>query len=128
MWYTQGELGRARTGLTRALALAHAAGDMEMVAQAEHLSGHVEHAVGNLNAARDRFTRSVEGFRTLAIPWGTGNALTGMAAVALATGDAGEAERLLEEATSALRHAGPWFLSLGAVCSRHPGGAAREPR
>ena len=36
-----------------------------------------------------------------------------MAAVALATGDAGEAERLLDEAASVLRHAGPWFLSLG---------------
>ena len=64
------------------------------------------------NAARDRFTRSVEGFRALAIPWGTGNALSGMAAVALATGDAGQAERLLDEATSVLRHAGPWFLTL----------------
>ena len=77
MWYTQGELGRARTGLTRALALAHDAGDTEMVAQAEHLFGHVEHAVGNLNAARERFTRSVEGFRALAIPWGVGNSLNG---------------------------------------------------
>ena len=64
------------------------AGDMEVVAQAENLFGHVEHALGNLDAARDRFARSVEGFRALAIPWGTGNALTGMAAVALATGDA----------------------------------------
>ena len=54
----------------------------------------------------------LEGFRALAIPWGTGNALTGMAAVALATGDPAEAERLLDEATSVLRHAGPWFLSL----------------
>ena len=34
-----------------------------------------------------------------------------MAAVALATGDAGQAERLLDEATSVLRHAGPWFLT-----------------
>ena len=59
-----------------------------MVAQAENLFGHVEHAVGNSDAARDRFTRSVEGFRALAIPWGTGNALNGMARVALATGDA----------------------------------------
>ena len=128
MWYTQGELERARTALTRALALAHDAGDMEMVAQAEDLLGHVEHAVGNIDAARDRFTRSLEGFRALAIPWGTGNALSGMAAVALATGDAAQAERLLDEATSVLRHAGPWFLTVTAVCSRHPGGAAREPR
>ncbi len=35
-----------------------------------------------------------------------------MAWVALETGDTGEAERLLDEAASVLRHAGPWFLSL----------------
>ena len=40
------------------------------------------------------------------------NALTGLAAVALATGDAAQAERLIEEATSALRHGAPLFLSL----------------
>ena len=34
-----------------------------------------------------------------------------MAAVVLATGDAAHAERLLDEATSVLRHAAPWFLS-----------------
>jgi predicted ATPase/DNA-binding XRE family transcriptional regulator len=112
MWYTQGELGRARTGLTRALVLTHGTGDMEMVAKAEHLFGHVEHAVGDVNAARDRFTHSVEEFQALAIPWGTGSALSGIAWVALATGDAGQAERLLDEATLVLRHAGPWFLSL----------------
>jgi predicted ATPase/DNA-binding XRE family transcriptional regulator len=112
MWYTQGELERARTGLTRALALAHGAGDMDIVVQIENLFGYIEHAVGNFNAARDRFTRSVEGFQALTIPWGTGNALNGLAGVALATGDAGLAERLLDEATSVLRHAGPWFLLL----------------
>jgi len=111
LWYTQGELGRAGTGLNRAFALAHGAGDTDVVAQAEYLSGHVEHAAGNLDAARDRFTHSVEGFRALAIPSGTGNALSGMAAIALATGDAGQAERLLDEATSVLRNAGPWFLT-----------------
>ena len=113
MWYAQGEHARARTGATRSLALAHAAGDREMVAQAEHLLGYVEYALGNMNAARDQFTHSVEGFRTLSIPWGTGYSLSGMAAVALATGNAGDAERLLEDAESMLRHAGPWFLSLG---------------
>jgi hypothetical protein len=35
-----------------------------------------------------------------------------MAKVALSTGDAAEAERLLDEATSVLRHSGPWFLAL----------------
>jgi len=113
MWYTQGELERARTGLTRALALAGAARDIDSVVHAEFLFGHVEHAVGNLEAARDRFTRSVEGFKALPNSWGTGHALTGLAWVALATGDAGQAERLLAEATFALRNAGPWFLSLG---------------
>ena len=34
-----------------------------------------------------------------------------MAVVALASGDADQAERLLDEATSVLRHAGPWFLT-----------------
>lgn len=34
-----------------------------------------------------------------------------MAGVALATGDAGQAELLLDEATSVLRRAGPWFLT-----------------
>jgi hypothetical protein len=35
-----------------------------------------------------------------------------MAWVALATGDTRQAERLLEEATSVLQHAGPSFLAL----------------
>jgi predicted ATPase/transcriptional regulator with XRE-family HTH domain len=113
MQYTQGDLQAARTGLTRALAIAHAAGDMEMVVHAEWVFGHVEHAGGNLDAARNRFTRSLGGFQALAIPWGTGNALSGLAWVALATGDADEAERRLDEATSVLRGAGPWFLELG---------------
>src|SRR5436190_8184785 len=113
MSYTQGELGRSRTGLDRALALAHGAGDtdMEVVAQAEDLFAHVEHAAGNVNAARDLFAHSVERFRALAIPSGIGSALSGMASIALATGDAGQAERLLDEATSVLRQAGPWFLT-----------------
>ena len=111
MRYTQGELGRARTALTRALALAHETGDMVMVARAENLLGDIEHSVGNADAAREHFARGVEGFRALALPWGLGNSLTGMAAVVLATGDAAHAERLLDEATSVLRHAAPWFLS-----------------
>jgi ATP/maltotriose-dependent transcriptional regulator MalT len=39
--------------------------------------------------------------------------LTGLAWVALATGDASLAERLLDEAASVLRHSSPWFLQLG---------------
>jgi predicted ATPase/transcriptional regulator with XRE-family HTH domain len=111
MWWTQGQPERARAGLDRVLALAHETGDMETVAQAEHIFGHVEHALGQLDSARERFVHSIERFRTLAIPSGTGTALSGMAVLALATGDADQAERLLDEATSVLGHAGPWFLT-----------------
>jgi len=111
MRYTQGELGHARTAVTRALALAHETRDIVMVARAENLFGDIEHSVGNGDAAREHFARGVEGFRSLALPWGLGNSLTGMAAVVLASGDAAHAERLLDEATSVLRHAAPWFLS-----------------
>jgi tetratricopeptide (TPR) repeat protein len=111
MWYSLGDLGRARTGLTRALALAHEAGDTDTAVLADHLFGHVEHGVGNLSAARDRFTRSVAGFRKMGIAWGVGNSLNGMAKVALATGDDAEAERLLDEATTVLQRC-PWFLAL----------------
>jgi predicted ATPase/DNA-binding XRE family transcriptional regulator len=111
LWYTQGELPRVRDGLERALALARGIGDIEIAAHAEYLSGHVEHAFGNVDAARDRFVHCVEEFRTLAIPAGVGNALSGMAVVALATGDAARAERLLDEAAMELRHAGPWFMT-----------------
>jgi predicted ATPase/DNA-binding XRE family transcriptional regulator len=110
MSYTQGKLERAGAGLNRALALARDAGDMDTVAQAENLSGHIERALGNLDAARDCFSRSVETFQTLAIPWGVGSALNGLAGVALATGDVVQADRLLDEATQVLRDAGPWFL------------------
>jgi tetratricopeptide (TPR) repeat protein len=111
MRYTQGEPGHARTALMRALALAHETGDMVMVARAENLLGDIEHSVGNADAAREHFARGIEGFRALALPWGLGNSLTGMAAVDLTTGDAAHAERLLDEATSVLRHTAPWFLS-----------------
>jgi predicted ATPase/DNA-binding XRE family transcriptional regulator len=111
MLYTLGDLERARGALTRTLALARPSGQMDAVVQAEWLFGHVEHAVGNLDAARNLFRRSVEGFKAVAIPWGTGAALIGMARVVLATGDREQAEHLLDEATSMVRHAGPWFLS-----------------
>ena len=110
LWYTQGDLDRARSRLTRARAVG--TGDMEIVAHTENILGHVEHAAGDMQAARDCFARSNDGFRALGIPWGTGHTLTAMAWVALESGDIGQAEGLLNEATSELRHAGPWFLSL----------------
>ena len=111
MWYAQGGLERARTALTRARALAQASDDMDTVVRIEDLSARVEWGLGNLQAARDCFTRAIQGFQALAIPWGTGNALIGMSGVALESDDPDQAGRLLDEATSVLRHAGPWFLS-----------------
>jgi len=111
LWYTQGELERARTGLARARALAPDVDDPEARTHVEYLSGHVENAAGHVSAARAWFAGSVERFRALAIPSGTGNALSAMAAIALAAGDAEQADRLLDEATAVLRQAGPWFLT-----------------
>ena len=112
MRYTLGELGRARSELTRAVALAQDARDVPMLAQSSYVLGHVELASGNVDAARDLFRCSLEQFQALAIPCGAGGALSGLAWVALLAGDAGQAERLLDDATLVLRDAGPWFLSL----------------
>jgi predicted ATPase/DNA-binding XRE family transcriptional regulator len=112
MSYMQRELERARTAGERALGLAGSAGDVGLVAMAEILLGHVAYAVGDLSGARDRFTESLGKFRTLAIPWGVGNALTGLGVVALALDDHRQAERLLDEASAVLPRAGPWYWSL----------------
>ena len=109
MSYTQGDLGRAQARLTRAMVLARSADDTVGLLAVDNLFGHVDHALGNLDSARERFTRTIEAFRQFAIPWGVGNSLSGMAGVALEAGDVDEAERLLVEATDALRHAGAWF-------------------
>ncbi len=111
LWYTQGDLERARTGLARILSLCHAR-DAHLVV-AEDLGARVEHALGNLTSARDGFSRAVEGFQSLGISWGLGNALSGMASAALASGDTDQAERLLVQAMPVLRQAGPWFLTWG---------------
>jgi len=111
MWYTQGQVGNAREWLTRALSLGPDI-DADVAAMAEILFGHVEQAGGQQEAARERFTRSMEMFRALSSAWGIGNALMGMASVALAARDIATAERVLDEATTVLQQAGPWFLNL----------------
>lgn len=111
MLYAQGELERARTAFARARSLADAGADMEVVARADLLSGRVEQSAGNMNTAHDRFAAALERFRALDIPWGVGMALSGMAVVALATGDTDQADSLLDDATAVLHTAGPWFLT-----------------
>ena len=111
MWWTQGSLERARAALVRSLALAHSVGDLETVAQAEHVSGHVEQALDNHDTARERFANSVARFQALGVPSGIGTALSGMAVLSLATGDIAQAEELLDQAAEVLQDAGPWFLT-----------------
>jgi tetratricopeptide (TPR) repeat protein len=112
LWYSRGELARANTALTRALQLAQDCGDQSIAVHAELVFAHVDQGQGNGSAACERFTRSVAGFRSLGIPWGAGNALSGMALAMLGRGDARGAEQLLDEASVVLRDAGPWFRSL----------------
>jgi predicted ATPase/transcriptional regulator with XRE-family HTH domain len=111
MWYVQGRLERARTLLTRACSLARASGDPVTAVRTDEMFARVVWALGDLQGARDLFARAIEGYRALQIRWGTGNALIGMSGVAIESGDPGEAEHLLAEATSVVRDAGPWFQS-----------------
>jgi predicted ATPase/DNA-binding XRE family transcriptional regulator len=113
MSYTQGELEPARSAMTEALALAEPAGQLDIVAEARNLLGHLEHAAGNNDAALRWFSQSVEMFEAMDIPWGVGNGLSGMAWVALTRGDIDGAGRLLDEAVPWLARAGPWFSELG---------------
>jgi predicted ATPase/DNA-binding XRE family transcriptional regulator len=111
MSYTQGQVPQAREWLTRALALGCEVAP-DVMAMAEILFGHVEQAGGNQEAACERFERSMDQFHALGSAWGIGNALMGLASVALAAGDIITARGLLDKATSSLRSAGPWFLNL----------------
>jgi predicted ATPase/DNA-binding XRE family transcriptional regulator len=109
MQYIRGDLDRTRVALARAIQIAPAVGDMEALAHAETLLGHVENAVGNPNAARDLFAHSLATFQAADIPWGISSAMTGLASAALRSRDVPQAERLLDGAASLTRSAGPWF-------------------
>jgi predicted ATPase/DNA-binding XRE family transcriptional regulator/energy-coupling factor transporter ATP-binding protein EcfA2 len=112
MAYSLGQIEHAGTALKRALTLALDTGDMAIVATAENVLGRVEFSLGHVDAAREHQARSLEGYRALALSWGVGNALTGMATVHLAAGDPTSAERLVDEAIRLLRPGAPWFLAL----------------
>jgi predicted ATPase/DNA-binding XRE family transcriptional regulator len=113
MRFARGELERARREGDRALALAHDTGQRDVVAEAEYTLGHIERAAGNVHAARARFATSLEMFRALDMLPGARKALIGMAALALITGEAAEAERLVGEAASLMKSDDPWFRSFG---------------
>ncbi len=129
MWYAQGDLDRARVALTTSLALSQDVSDISLVAAlARNLLAHVELAGGQVSAARDRFAQSVETFRALGVPWGVGNALTGMAWAALAAGDEAAAETLLDEAEIAAPTSRSVVFLAGAVCASGPGGPTGKTR
>ena len=110
--YTLAKIPSARTAVLRALQLAHDANDNEARAYAGLVLAHVEHAAGNEDVARDGFARSIQGFQALAVRCGVANALGGLAAVAFATGDNDEAERLVAEAIAMRGDVGAWFTSV----------------
>jgi tetratricopeptide (TPR) repeat protein len=112
MSHTSGDLEQARSAASRALALAREADETTVMLHALHLLGHIEQARGNVDNANVLLGQSLDGFKAASMPWGIGNALVGMATAALAARDVQKAERLLDEASSVLRHAGPWFLNL----------------
>src|SRR5262249_14304479 len=76
---------------------------------AEDISGPVGPAVGNLQAARDRFTRAGARFSALGVTWGVSNSVAALAWTALAAGDFDVADRFLGEAAAPAAAAGPWF-------------------
>jgi tetratricopeptide repeat protein len=111
MSYMRGEPVQGRESIVRALDIAHSTGDAALVAPAESMFGHIEHATGNLQAAREHFERALERFREVGLHWGIGSALSGMGGVLLALGETSHAMRVLDEAKAALKPAGPWFLA-----------------
>jgi ATP/maltotriose-dependent transcriptional regulator MalT len=111
MRYTHGDLDSAGAMLLRSLALARDVGDQVIAVWADILLGHVDHAARKFDSAHERYARSLTAFRSNGVPWGVGNALSGLAGVAVASGDIAEAERLLTEAAAVLQHAAPWFMT-----------------
>ena len=113
MWFSQGELARARAALTRTFALPHAADGPAAVvwAEAEDVSARVELGRGDLAAAHDWFLRAIDSFKALAVPWGVGNSMIGMSGVFIDTDAPDRAERLLNDAALILHEGPPWFLA-----------------
>jgi tetratricopeptide (TPR) repeat protein len=89
--------------------------DAVVRAEAEEIAGRIELGLGDFAAAHDWFARALEGFSTLGLLWGAGSALLGMTTIPLETNDADQAERLLNEATFVLQHAGPWFMARALI-------------
>ena len=115
--YLHGDLPRAHDTLLRAVALARDRDLPGLHAHAAMILGHVEYSMGNFETARTLFALSARQFHGRAEPWVVGNALGGLAWVALADGDRAEAEQRIPEAAGVLKEWGPWFRALGNYLS-----------
>jgi hypothetical protein len=78
------------------------------------MSGHIDRAAGDKEAARAWFATSLNGFHAMNLSSGAGKVLTGMAAIALSSGEGEETERLLDQAASALGGTAPLYMCFGA--------------
>ncbi len=112
MSYTLGQTDRARETGARALARGAGADSSDWLWQAVLILGHVEQAQGHDEAARELFDRILRESRPLGGDWRIGNALCGLAWVAVGSGRLDDGERLLDEADGMLRGTGPWFRLL----------------
>ncbi len=94
----RGSFARARGYIEEALALHHELGDDMAVADSLALLGYVAIGQRNLSGARTLFTRSLTRLIDLGARWRIDPALEGLAEVALATGDADRAVRVMAAA------------------------------
>jgi predicted ATPase/DNA-binding XRE family transcriptional regulator len=110
MRYAQGDLDGSRTACERALVVS----DQGTIAAALawNLLGHVAIAAGDFPAARERFQTVLDRFESFNVPWVTGNALAGLASVALTEEGFDRADRLLTDAKTRMADIGPWFSEI----------------
>jgi predicted ATPase/DNA-binding XRE family transcriptional regulator len=115
--YLHGDLPLSHDTLLRAVGLSRDHDLPSLHAHAAMILGHVEYSMGNFEMARTLFAMSARQFHGRAEPWVVGNALGGLAWVALAEGDRAEAEQRIHEAAGVLGVLGPWFRALGNYLS-----------
>jgi predicted ATPase/DNA-binding XRE family transcriptional regulator len=110
MRYAQGDLHGSQAACERALAVSDSG--TIAAALAWNLLGHVAIAAGNFPTARKQFQTVLDRFESTNVPWVTGNALAGLASVALTEGGFDDADRLLTDAKTKMAGIGPWFSEI----------------
>jgi len=110
--FTLGDLERGRATLTQVLARPSDEGAEAWMPLAMMMLGHIEHGRGDRAAARALFERFLDESRRLESSWRMGNALGGLAWVALTSGELAQTEARLEEVVPLLPGTGAWFRLL----------------